>query len=138
MLGEQILPQFCKKNMKDAKEINNMHNLIYLFVNKTHQVFQARVIHQIIDLNWDLKSYKAVLMRIIEKIGILKCPQAKNLDKAIEKVIDGQNLSSTACIKAIGAFLKHPKDISEKDLKDPIKTYQTTYDFLKTDIERYR
>jgi hypothetical protein len=49
MLGEQILPQYCRKNMKDAEEINNMHNLMYLFVYKTHQVFQARVIHQIID-----------------------------------------------------------------------------------------
>ena len=52
--------------MKDAKLINDMHNLLYLFSLKTHQVFQARVIHQIIDQNWDLKGFKAVLMKILE------------------------------------------------------------------------
>jgi len=46
---EQLLPQWCRKNMKDTKAINDMHNLVYLFAYKTHQVFQARVIHQIID-----------------------------------------------------------------------------------------
>jgi hypothetical protein len=49
LFGEQILPTWCRKNMKDAKAINDMHNLMYLFSYKTHQVFQARVIHQIID-----------------------------------------------------------------------------------------
>ena len=48
-LGEQILPQWCRKNMSDGEKINEMHNLIYLFSMKIHQVFQARVIHQIID-----------------------------------------------------------------------------------------
>jgi len=35
--------------MSDGEKINEMHNLIYLFSMKIHQVFQARVIHQIID-----------------------------------------------------------------------------------------
>lgn len=48
-LFEQLLPQWCRKQMKDGKAINDMHNLIFLLSLKTHQVFQARVIHQIID-----------------------------------------------------------------------------------------
>ena len=48
-LCEQMLPQWCRKNLGDRKAINNMHNLIYLLALKTHQVFQSRVIHQIID-----------------------------------------------------------------------------------------
>ena len=51
-----------------------MHNLMYLFTYKIHQVFQARVIHQIIDQNWDLKGFKAVLIRILEKINIKDTP----------------------------------------------------------------
>lgn len=46
---EQLLPEWCRRHMADAKAINDMHNLIFLFAYKTHQVFQARVIHQIID-----------------------------------------------------------------------------------------
>ena len=74
LLGEQLLPQWCRKNMKDAQAINDMHNLMYLFTYKIHQVFQARVIHQIIDQNWDLKGFKAVLVRILEKINIKDTP----------------------------------------------------------------
>jgi hypothetical protein len=48
-LVEQLLPQWCRKQMKDGKAINDMHNLIFLLSLKTHQVFQSRVIHQIID-----------------------------------------------------------------------------------------
>lgn len=39
MFGEQLLPTWCRNNMKDAKAINDMHNLMYLFSYKTHQVF---------------------------------------------------------------------------------------------------
>ena len=46
---EQLLPQWCRKSMKDAEAINAMHNLVYLLSLKIHQVFHARVIHQIID-----------------------------------------------------------------------------------------
>lgn len=50
-----------------------------------------------------------------------------------------QNLQSTSCIKAIGAFLRnHKKDIDEDDLSNPIKTYQTDFAFIKEDIERFR
>jgi hypothetical protein len=47
-------------------------------------------------------------------------------------------LQSTSCIKAIGSFLRKNKTINQDDLSNPIKTYQTTYQFLKYDIERYR
>lgn len=39
VFSEQLLPQWTRKNMKDAKLINDMHNLLYLFSLKTHQVF---------------------------------------------------------------------------------------------------
>ena len=51
--------------MKDPKAINDMHNLVYLLTHKVHQVFQARVIHQIIDQNWDMKGFRAVLTEIM-------------------------------------------------------------------------
>ena len=63
--------------MGDAEVIGEMHNLVYLFAQKTQQVFQARVIHQIIDQNWDLKGYRAVIMRIFKKMNIHETPQAK-------------------------------------------------------------
>jgi hypothetical protein len=31
--------------MKDQEAISQIHNLVFLFGYKTHQVFQARVIH---------------------------------------------------------------------------------------------
>jgi hypothetical protein len=85
---EQILPQWCRKNMKDPKAINDMHNLVYLFAYKTHQVFQARVIHQIIDQNWDLKGYRAVLTRILETMKLESLPSSVKLDKHLEKLIN--------------------------------------------------
>lgn len=60
------------------------------------------------------------------------------LDKYLEKLINAQNLQSASCIKAIGSFLRKAKPINEDDLSNPIKTYQTTFDFLKGDIQRYR
>ena len=54
-------------------------------------------------------------------------------------MLDSQNLQSTSCIKAIGSFLRnHKKEINDDDLSNPIKIYQTSYEFLKYDIEMYR
>lgn len=92
LLGEQILPQWCKKNMANAEEINLMHNLMFLFAYKTHQVFQARVIHQIIDQNWDLKGFKETLMRIIGKLGLSNHQGTGDFEKYLEKMINSQNL----------------------------------------------
>jgi hypothetical protein len=48
-------------------------------------------------------------------------------------------MQSSSCIKAIGSFLrKKSKDIDADDLTNPIKTYQTTFEFLRDDIQRYR
>jgi hypothetical protein len=58
LIGEQLLPQWCQKHMDDYEQINKMHNLMYLFAYKTQQIFFSRVIHTIIDQNWDLKGFK--------------------------------------------------------------------------------
>lgn len=65
LIGEQILPQWCVKNAQDFEQINKMHNLMFLFSYKTHQIFFSRVIHAIIDQNWDLKGFKQIFMRIL-------------------------------------------------------------------------
>lgn len=125
--------------MDNLSQIQLMHNLVFLFAYKTQQVFEARVIHQIIDQNWDLKGFKCTLMRIFKILGFEKLPSATEIEKFLDKTINGQNLQSTSCIKAIGGFLRnHKKSINEDDLRNPIKTYQTTFAFLKYDIERYR
>ena len=140
LLSEQLIPQWCQANMNKPDEINKMHNLVYLLAQKVHQIFQARVIHQIIDQNWDLKGFRAVIMRILETLKIQSTPQSQDLDKFIEKMITFQNMQSSSCIKAIGSFLRKPKDLdaNKDDLSNPIKTYQTTFEFLRYDIERYR
>ena len=35
LLSEQLLPHFIQKNMQNYEELNNMHNLCYLFAHKT-------------------------------------------------------------------------------------------------------
>jgi hypothetical protein len=74
--------------MANAEEINLMHNLMFLFAYKTHQVFQARVIHQIIDQNWDLKGFKETLMRIIGKLGLGTNQGTSDFEKYLEKMIN--------------------------------------------------
>ena len=58
LLSEQLLPHFIQQNMQNYDELNNMHNLCYLFAHKTQQVFNSRIIHTCIDQNWDLKGFK--------------------------------------------------------------------------------
>jgi len=70
LLGEQLLPQWCKSNIADAEKIKKMHNLMFLFAYKTQQVFMGRVIHQIIDQNWDMKGFKCTLMRIVQTLNL--------------------------------------------------------------------
>ena len=77
-------------------------------------------------------------MKIFELLNIQNKPSMIKLDKYIDKLINSQNLQSASCIKAIGSFLRKNKPIIEDDLINPIKTYQTTFNFLKEDIERYR
>ena len=35
LLGEQLLPQWCLKNLDNFENINKMHNLMFLFAYKT-------------------------------------------------------------------------------------------------------
>jgi hypothetical protein len=139
LIGEQLLPQWCQKNMADEEAINKMHNLMYLFAYKTQQIFFSRVIHAIIDQNWDLKGFKQVFMRIVQLLEVSVNAGGSSLEKHLDKLLASQNLQSTSCIKAIGSFLRnHKKAINEDDLSNPIKTYQTDFVFIKEDIERFR
>ena len=70
LLSEQLLPHFIQQNMNNYDELNNMHNLCYLFAHKTQQVFNSRIIHTCIDQNWDLKGFKQVLVRIFKAIQL--------------------------------------------------------------------
>jgi len=125
LLGEQLLPQWCQKHYEDFEAINKMHNLMFLFAYKTQQVFFSRVIHAIIDQNWDLKGFKQCLMRIVSLLEVtLQTASGSSLEKHLDKLLASQNLQSTSCIKAIGSFLRnHRKAIDEDDLSNPIKTY---------------
>ena len=116
-----------------------MHNLMYLFAYKTQQIFFSRVIHAIIDQNWDLKGFKQVFMRILQTLDVSANANGNSLEKHLDKLLASQNLQSTSCIKAIGSFLRnHRKTIDEDDLSNPIKTYQTDFAFIKEDIQRFR
>jgi hypothetical protein len=139
LLGEQLLPQWCHRNAANFDEINLMHNLMYLFAYKTQQIFFSRVIHAIIDQNWDLKGFKQVFLRILQTLQVSANAGGASLEKHLDKLLASQNLQSTSCIKAIGCFLRnHRKAIDEDDLSNPIKTYQTDFQFIKEDIDRFR
>ena len=48
-------------------------------------------------------------------------------------------MQSTSCIRILSSYLRNTKkEIKEDDLRNPLKTYQTDFEFLKEDIERYR
>ena len=116
-----------------------MHNLVYLLAQKVHSVFFTRVIHAIIDQNWDLKGLKQVLGRILKILDLRPSIVRQTIERSIEKLNNAQNLQSTSCIRILSSYLRNTKkEISEDDLRNPMKTYQTDFDFIKEDIERYR
>lgn len=85
-----------------------MHNLLYLFAYKAHQTFFSRVIHTIIDQNWDLKGFKQIFMRVLQLLEVtLNSAGSSSLEKHLDKLLASQNLQSTSCIKAIGSFLRN-------------------------------
>ena len=85
-----------------------------------------------------MKGFKAVLVKMLDMMDIKNAATSK-LEKYLDKLINSQNMQSSSCIKAIGSFLrKKTKEIDADDLTNPIKTYQTGFQFLKEDIERYR
>jgi hypothetical protein len=61
------------------------------------------------------------------------------MEKYLVYLIDKQNIQSSSCNNAIMSFLRNKsKGIDVDDLTNPIKTYQTTFEFLRDDIQRYR
>lgn len=70
LIAEQLLPHFCAENMYNYEELNTMHNLCYLFAQKTQQVFNSRIIHTCIDQNWDLKGFRQVLQRVLKTMEV--------------------------------------------------------------------
>ena len=92
LMGEQLLPQWCLKNIGDLEAINKMHNLMYLFAYKTQQIFFSRVIHAIIDQNWDLKGFKQVFMRILSLLDVSATAGGSSLEKHLDKLLASQNL----------------------------------------------
>jgi hypothetical protein len=102
-------------------------------------VFNSRVIHTIIDQNWDLKGFQSVLSRILKVLDLKPTVARTSVEKTIEKLSNAQNLQSTSCIRILGSYIRNmKKEILEDDLKNPISTYQTSFKFLKEDLERYR
>ena len=62
-----------------------MHNLMYLLSMKVQAVFTSGVIRTCIDQNWDLKGFKAVLMRILKHFEIEE--NDKRLTTMFDKLI---------------------------------------------------
>jgi len=83
-----------------------------------------------------MKGLKQVLVRILKNIG---CEQMEALVSCLDSQIKNQNLQSSSCIKAINSFVRNPrKIINQDDLANSISTYETEFDFIKEDIEKYR
>jgi hypothetical protein len=78
-------------------------------------------------------------MRIIQMLELTVSSGGHSLEKYIEKLLNTQNLQSTSCIRAIGSYLRnYQKEILEDDLSNPIKTYQTDFEFIREDVLRFR
>ena len=136
VLGEQLLPHYLTDGNRSYEEVNTMHNLCYLLAMKTQQVFNSRVIHTCIDQNWDLKGFKQVLVRILKQVNVVSYDDVTQI---LDFTIKTQNLQSSSCIKAIGAFIRNQKKpINADDLGNPVNTYETDFEFLKEDIQQYR
>jgi hypothetical protein len=86
-----------------------------------------------------LKGFKAVLLRILKEVGLNQDNDTLKLKEYFDKLIQSQNLQSQSCIKAISQFLKNPtRVIEEDDVKNPVVSFQSYYEFVKADVERYR
>lgn len=101
-------------------------------------MFTSGVVRTCIDQNWDLKGFKSVLLRVLKELGQQDTETGK-LKEFFEKLIQSQNLQSQSCIKAISHFLKNAKkEIQKDDLANPVLSFQTSFEFVRADIERYR
>jgi hypothetical protein len=135
-LFEQLLPHYLMKNINSIDAVNSMHNLVFLLAHKAQQVFTSHVIHTAIDQNWDMKGLKQVLVRILK---VIQADGVDSLVSCLDSQIKNQNLQSSSCIKAINSFVRNPKKIiNQDDLANSISTYETEFEFIKEDIEKYR
>ena len=136
LISEQLIPHYLSENSGNYADVNMLQNLCYLLGMKTQQVFNSRIIHTCIDQNWDLKGFKQVLVRILRQVG---ASDYEDVTSLLDFTIKTQNLQSSSCIKAIGAFIRNRgKTINEDDLGNPVNTYETEFEFLKEDIQTYR
>ena len=132
LVSEQLIPHYLAENSGNYADVNMLQNLCYLLGMKTQQVFNSRIIHTCIDQNWDLKGFKQVLVRILRQVG---ASDYEDVTSLLDFTIKTQNLQSSSCIKAIGAFIRNRgKTINEDDLGNPVNTYETEFEFLKEDI----
>lgn len=139
LLSEQLVPQYCAANMARGDKLSTMHSLVFLLASKAQSVFTSGVVRTCIDQNWDLKGFKSVLIRILKELGLNQDADTSKLKEFFDKLIQSQNLQSQSCIKAISHFLKNPKKpIEEDDLKNPAVSFQSNFEFVKADVERYR
>ena len=139
ILAEHVVPQYCVQNMSKGDKLGLMHSLVFLLASKAQSVFTSGVVRTCIDQNWDLKGFKAVLLRILKEVGLNQEADAAKLKEYFDKLIQSQNLQSQSCIKAISQFLKNPNRlIEEDDVKNPVVSFQSNYEFVKADVERYR
>lgn len=137
-LSEQIIPQNVNLYFADTKELFKLHNYVYLLAQKCKGVFHGSVIHTCIDQNWDLKGLKQTLQRLLQHLQ-LNNSGTQGAIAFIEEMISEQNVQSAMCMKAMRYFLrKKEKKIQEDDLENPINTYQTTFEFIRDDINRFR
>ena len=139
LLAEHVVPQYCIQNLNKCEKLNLMHSLVYLLASKAQSVFTSGVVRTCIDQNWDLKGFKSVLLRILKEVGLNQESDSSKLKDFFDKMIQSQNLQSQSCIKAVSQFLKNPnRVIEEDDLKNPVISFQSSYEFVKADVDRYR
>jgi len=57
-----------------------------------------RLIHTIIDQNWDLKGLKQVLLKILQILDLRPSIVLTSLEKHLEKLNTAQNHQSSSCM----------------------------------------
>jgi len=87
LLGEHLVPQYCVINIRKAERIALMHSLVFLLASKAQAVFTSGVVRTCIDQNWDLKGFKAVLIRIIRELGLTQENDTLRLKEHFDKQI---------------------------------------------------
>ena len=70
LIAEYLLPQFCVSNHEDPLKLSAMHSLCFLLAGKVQAVFTSGVIRTCIDQNWDMKGFRAVLLRMLQEMSV--------------------------------------------------------------------